>query len=1168
MKNLFTHIFKVIIMITLFVLIGIAIFAGIVWARWPLWVGFFIAAGIIGLFLGVFFFYKLFLKRKEQKFVSQIIEQDNLSLNAIDTKEREASKEMQAKWKAAMDALKQSHLKKQGNPLYVLPWYMIIGKSGTGKTTAIKSAKLSSSFSEVSSVSGISGTRNCDWWFFEQAILIDTAGRYAIPVDEDRDKDEWQKFLELMARYRKKEPLNGLIVTVSADSLNDMNSEGLEKYGRDIRNRIDELMRILGAKFPVYIMVTKCDLIQGMTHFSDCFSDETLGQTMGIVNHHLEKDPMELVSKCFQTMGERIRDIRLLVLQKLQGAKITPELILFPSEFEKLKPGFEAFTRGIFQKNPYQETPFFRGIFFSSGRQEGTPFSHFMKELGLISEKEVLPGTSKGLFLHDFFSWLLPSDRGLFRETKRSMAWQRLTRNIGLAAWTTIIIAICGILSFSFVKNLHTIKTASAQFASPQFLQGELMNDVSTLEQFRTSIKTFEESNRWWWIPKLGLNESLKVELEMKKKFCALMEKRLIEPVDKKMADNMANFSLSTPNAVSINHVEHLVKRIRLINARLLNLPMDELEKMGQPIFNTVNIGSGPVVAEETLLKIKNLYLYYLFWQGDAQVLTRKMNDLQKWLAQILSIKDSNLNWLVSRTNSDPHLNSYTLTDFWGKSPQNTISDGKRVAPGFTLKGKEKIDGFMGEIESALADPLVLSDRKREFHQWYKKAYFTEWLNFTVELERGSKSLRTREQWLDISTRVWDKNGPYFSLLQTLSDELKPFSEEKDLPEWVNLVKRFNLLRLQAAAIQAQGTTGALGQAASTVKSKLETITRTSDTLTTQMDTETLLKAGKMFTAYQESLAGIMPSVSSQRAAFDLATTIYSEDPATSTNIFFTALQSANKLKGIMAHSGKDSSIIWDIFYGPLFFYQELILKEASCLLQKKWEETVLIAVKDTTAQQPPNTILSGPDSVITNFLKGPCKPFINRGLKQGYFPVTVNGKGLAFSPSIFSFLSRGVTTPTPAAPAEKNYTVTISGFPTSANAEAKVQPHATVLELVCPSGTTVLENLNYPAKKIFTWTPDSECNVIFTVKIGSLVLIKKFQGPLSFPKFLQAFPDGSMTVKPSDFPDQEEDLTRMGIQFITAKYGFTGNESVVGLLNVASPVNNKVPMEILKCWE
>ena len=91
------------------------------------------------------------------------------------------------------------------------------------------------------------GTRNCDWWFFEQAIILDTAGRYAIPVDEGRDKEEWQRFLNLLVKYRRKEPLHGLIVAISADKLLEATSEALGDEGYQIRRRIDELMRALGA---------------------------------------------------------------------------------------------------------------------------------------------------------------------------------------------------------------------------------------------------------------------------------------------------------------------------------------------------------------------------------------------------------------------------------------------------------------------------------------------------------------------------------------------------------------------------------------------------------------------------------------------------------------------------------------------------------------------------------------------------------------------------------------------------------------------------------------------------------------------------------------------------------------------------------------------------------
>lgn len=1159
MKKRFALIFKIFMIFALVVFIGIAIFAGVVWAKWPLWVCFFIAAGVMGIFLGALFLRKLLLRKKEQKFVNQIIEQDNASLKSANKKDKKASEEMQGKWKEAIASLKKSHLKHQGNPLYVLPWYMMIGKSGTGKTTAIKSARLSSSFSEVVGVSGISGTRNCDWWFFEQAILIDTAGRYAIPVDEERDKDEWQRFLSLLAKYRKKEPLNGLIVTVSADSLNDMDIEGLEQYGRDIRKRLDELMRVLGAKFPVYIMVTKCDLIQGMTHFSDCLSEEALGQTMGMVNHNLEKDPLGLVSDCFRSMGERIRDIRLLVMQKLQSTKISPELILFPNELEKIKPGLEAFIKGIFQENPYQETPLFRGIHFSSGRQEGTPFSHFLKDLNVISEREVLPGTSRGLFLHDFFSWLLPSDRGLFSVTKREAAWSKLTRNIGLAAWTAVIIAVCGILSFSFVKNLHTIKKASSQFADSQILKGNLISDITILEQFGTAIRDVEKSNDRWWIPRLGLNESLEAEIELKKKYCSLIEKRFIAPFDKKMIENMIDFNPSTPIDNTIKHVDHLVKRISIIKAKLLNQPIETLEKMRYPVFNTVEMGVEQGLVEDIQLKIKDLYLYYLFWQHDTQTMNQRMNELQKWLARILSFKGANLNWLVILINSDPELNSYTLADFWGKLIQEDAS--KIIVPSFTLKGKEKIDRFILELETALTDPLIIAGQKREFYKWYEKKYLIEWLSFITEFGNGKDDLVSREQWQNISSSVGHKKGPYFSFLQTITDELKPFSGEEELPDWLKLVHDINTLHGQAAAIKAQkaASGSVIGKATSSVKSKLSAST---SRIGTHMDAEAMLKAGNSFIQYQESLSRLAPSVSSQRAAFNLATAIYTEDPATSSIDFFKARQAADRLKGILVYPGKEPSYIWKIFEGPLEFYHEYALKEASCQLQKKWEEDVLIEIKDISDKTNFNSLLMGAEGVVTSFLKGPGQPFIKRGLKKGYYPAKVNGKGMALSPYFSKFLTRGAAA---SKPLKNNYNVKISGYPTSANDGAQVPPHATVLELVCAEDTKILENRNYPVRQVFSWSPQSECDVIFRIKIGSLDLVKKYKGPLSFPKFLKDFARGQRSFSPSDFPEHEDDLIRMRVKTIRVKYGFKGHEPVVKLSRTGL---GKVPSEIVECWD
>ena len=276
MKNILVKILKVSLVLLAVLLIVLLVFGLVLRMDWPWWVAFVLLLILAGLGLGALFLRRIMVRRREQRFVQQVIEQDEARIKTFTGKERDEMKALQDRWKEAVEALRRSHLRKYGNPLYVLPWYMVIGESGSGKTTAIWSAKLSSPFAEVKRASGISGTKNCDWWFFEQAVIIDTAGRYAIPVDEGRDKEEWQRFLTLLVKYRKKEPLHGLIVTVAADKLLEASPEALEEDGRSIRRRIDELMRVLGIKFPVYVLVTKCDLVQGLTKFSEQLPEKAL----------------------------------------------------------------------------------------------------------------------------------------------------------------------------------------------------------------------------------------------------------------------------------------------------------------------------------------------------------------------------------------------------------------------------------------------------------------------------------------------------------------------------------------------------------------------------------------------------------------------------------------------------------------------------------------------------------------------------------------------------------------------------------------------------------------------------------------------------------------------------------------------------------------------------
>jgi type VI secretion system protein ImpL len=328
------------------------------------------------------------------------------------------------------------------------------------------------------------------------------------------------------------------------------------------------------------------------------------------------------------------------------------------------------------------------------------------------------------------------------------------------------------------------------------------------------------------------------------------------------------------------------------------------------------------------------------------------------------------------------------------------------------------------------------------------------------------------------------------------------------------------------------------------------------------MDDTQMLQAGKAFMNYQDSIAQLAPMVSSEQAAFGLAAQIYAEDPATSTMPFFTAKQAFERVRQFLAYPDEQSQQVWMILSGPMDFFHEFAIKETACRLQKKWEQEVLLGLQDAAGTQDMNSLLMGSDGLVTRFLEGPAAPFVKRGLKKGYFASRVYDKSVAFDPGFFTFLARGVRA---ARPVKSQYNVKISGLPTSANDGAQIQPHATYLELICTEGSVSLENLNYPVQKLFTWSPQSDCQVVFSIKISSITLVKKYTGPYSFPRFLKDFPGGQRSFTPADFPEHQNSLARLGVQSINVKYEFSGNREVIGLLGTTP---GRPPVEIAPCWE
>jgi type VI secretion system protein ImpL len=700
--------------IVLLAIVAIAVVAGIVFLvlvmHWPWWAGLAIGLGIIGIVLAAIVVKKWLFRKSEKNFVKRVTANDSASMESAGVDKRNLQL-LDERWKEAIDALRRSQLKKQGQPLYVLPWYLIMGEAGSGKTAAIKGTRLHSALIDVSQ-SGGAGTKNCDWWFFEKVIVLDSTGRYTIPIDELQDKAEWHQFLMLLARYRKKEPINGVMVSVGADKLFSSDPDVLADQGRLIRRRIDELMRAFGARFPIFIMVTKIDQIPGMGSFCELLPDEILDQAMGRSTQSAAARPTKHVEDTITYVSELLKELRTLLLQKKPFED--PGALIFPDEIVKLKPTLSRFVETIFERNPYQEPPLLRGIYFCSARQESGDHSLPGVLASFQSALDKGPPTFKGLFLKDFFRKILPEARNLIAPTSEFIRWRKMVRILGLLAWLTVFLFLTGFLTLSFIKNVSTMNAFRSGFARSPKLENEINKDVLLLGQYQRKIVELQSLNKGWFIPRMGLDASLRMEEGLKKEYCDVVRKGLIDRVDQSIADNISGFSRNTSEETVVAYVDHIGNRITMLSEIITGDGLRDEEKIPSTLFSVLSSVDTKLMPDLAGKNILPVYLAFLRWNQNKQLLEQERSRLKDSLKQLALGKGTDLFWLIKWANLQK-IAPVRFGDFWSQQIQSEI---KEVPPAFTSDGWKQIQGFLKQYEEAVADGSI-KDRKIAFETRY-----------------------------------------------------------------------------------------------------------------------------------------------------------------------------------------------------------------------------------------------------------------------------------------------------------------------------------------------------------------------------------------------------------------------------------------------------------------
>lgn len=1177
MKTFFRYLAWLIALVCL----GIVSWAIALYLSWPAWGWSVIFFGALGIYFGMRFLRRLwYLSRSRVK------------LAASEAAGRRAAtapdplNTLTAKWKEGIETLKSSSLRRFGNPIYALPWFMVVGESGVGKTSAIVRSRLASLNRNARQLDEITQTVNCDWWFFNRAVVIDTAGRYVSPDESGESQAEWERMLELLAKYRMREGLNGLVLAVDAQQLMS-DDDTLERRGHVMRERIDQLIRLFDKRFPIFVMVTKSDLVYGFSEWARVLPPDALNQAMGYTGQMEQGDGAEtrFLDAALDDIAERLKLLRLDMAVK--GVELSPELLLFPTELSRLRPGLQRFLQACAGNNPYLEQPLIRGIFFSSARQTGEQIPHALAHLIGPAARPSAP-SDKGVFLHDFFERVLPADRWTFLPTVIVHHWRQVTRSLAMVAWMSIFTAILVFLFLSYYQTRASlIDIAHAYPGKIGTIGGTETEQLESLHKVLSVIDLILERENHWQTRWLAFSPDItQLEEDIKRSFVHGYQE-FLKSYRANEALTLTSLS-SQDNPAYAESVLGVVRTINLTKARMGGAGYQELLQMPQMPTSAVQAmlpGLSPAVVNVA----DRMQVAYIAWSApNDPVLKQNLLTHQQTLGALLA-SSPRLEWLVPWANSLPELQPVTLRDFWAPGTQGPNRG--MIPPALTLQAEARLSSFLDELGRAVDDPTEFRIRRNAFEAWHLSERIHSWESFSWGFQAGEQLLVNEPAWRDMVGRVDTDSGPHNRYFERLKTEFANVPVEK-LPGWLRFAREFNAMRHAATAQgtldKAQGTISTLN----TVGERVIKQAVSSQSFGPISDFRQSIQGVQDYAAYAKAFdEAVAKALTGEGGAYELAAEYfaYGLDPSVKSSALQNVIDNLNAFRKTSGFNTPDDEVVWQLVGGPLNLLLRYVLEQGSCSLQKDWESSVLWKTQMAVSAKEITEQLFGDKGSVWAFADGPAKPFLKQQA-DGFRATVKNGFTFPFTHEFVPFLNQSVTTQVESevkrrraeASVGKWANLLITSGPIGVNPGAKVRPYAANLTIQCSNEQISLDNYNMAVTTSFDWSPDQCGDVSLQILIDNLTLTRRYPGPLGLARFVEEFVNGQRIFTPADFPTVQAELDALNVTEIHVRYDLSGQEKLLeiaenveylaetttpSLSATPSKMSVRVPERIGQCW-
>ena len=538
---------------------------------WPLWV-----PALITLLIGCIsipLLWRWMRLRKKQNAVEVAL------VGKAQGIEDAASMQLRREFESMRQTLARSQLRGGGQrAIEALPWFLVMGPTSSGKTSAIRASGLS--FSQLGDATS-RGSSTCDYWLANEGVFFDTTGLF------NEQAATWPLFLGLMKRARK-QPLHGIIVTIDVGLLLD-EGDAWRGQAELLRPRILQAISQVRTQVPITVLITQCDLLPGFTETFTRLSPEERDHAWGFTlpfDASGSESARELHARCnenLRVMTEAL-EARSPHFLRDRSAQESHAVLDFPEVFDALRTPLAGFLAELILPDAYAERAVLRGAYFVSATQSGRRLdlanSTFQERFHIAKSESPRPASDVGIFLRGVFQGRLVADASRNVPTeRRAQSTRRLQRGLGITLAITGSLFVLGSV-VSWRRN-RALLAETIDALEPTTLEGEI--PPSSLVPLRQQVAMLRRHEREGApiAMRFGLYRGASIHPEVLQAYGEALRDRVMAPIahDQELAFEAFLLPLEAhpdraPTAEQILvEYERLVRYLRITGPRLPNEP-------------------------------------------------------------------------------------------------------------------------------------------------------------------------------------------------------------------------------------------------------------------------------------------------------------------------------------------------------------------------------------------------------------------------------------------------------------------------------------------------------------------------------------------------------------------------------------------------------------------